>query len=91
MKEQNPGFDLLLAADWEALLAAQNAGIPHLPTMAELTKAAPVTVSASSPPAESRHEARSENAAMPTKTVPIAIALGVAALLVSLPALRREK
>jgi hypothetical protein len=44
VKEQNPGVDLLLAANWKEILASQRAGIPDLPTMAELTKAAPVTV-----------------------------------------------
>jgi hypothetical protein len=44
VKEQNPGMDLLLAADWEGIVKSQTAGIPDLPTMAELTKAAPVTV-----------------------------------------------
>lgn len=89
VKEQNPGFDLLLAADWKALLAAQNAGIPDLPTMAELTKSAPVsvTISAGSPPAKTG----AENAAPRTRLVPLAVALGVAALLVSVFALRRAK
>ena len=87
VKEQNPGFDLLLAADWKALLTAQNAGIPDLPTMAELTKSAPVTVtiSGSGSPAE--------NAPPRPKTVPIplVLGLGVAALLTALFALRRAK
>ena len=89
VKEQNPGFDLLLAADWKALLAAQNAGIPDLPTMAELTISVPVTVSISggSPPAT----AGSENAAPRAKLMSIAIAFGIAALLVTLLALRRGK
>ncbi len=89
VKEQNPGFDLLLGADWKALLAAQNAGIPDLPTMAELTKSAPVTVtiSAGSPPAKTG----AENAAPRTRLVPVAIALGIAALLAGVLALRRAK
>ena len=89
VKEQNPGFDLLLAADWKSLLAAQNAGIPDLPTMAELTKSAPVTVtiSAGSPPVK----VTSENAAPRTKLIPVAVVLGIAALFVSALALRRAK
>lgn len=47
VKEQNPGMDLLLAADWKAIVESQAAGIPDLPTMAELTKSAPETVSIS--------------------------------------------
>ena len=48
VKEQNPGADLLLAADWEALVKAQAAAAPDLPTLAELARSAPVTVSISS-------------------------------------------
>ncbi|MEO6786662.1 MAG: hypothetical protein ABI318_11060 [Chthoniobacteraceae bacterium] len=83
VKEQNPGFDLLLAADWRALIAAQNAGIPDLPTIAELTKSAPVTVtiSAGSPPAESGATAGSETMPPRPKTVPIPQVLGVGAAL----------
>jgi hypothetical protein len=47
VKEQNPGMDLLLAADWKSIVESQSSGIPDLPTMAELTKAAPVTVTIS--------------------------------------------
>lgn len=47
VKEQNPGVDLLLAADWKAIVESQGAGIPDLPTMAELAKSAPVTVTIS--------------------------------------------
>jgi hypothetical protein len=81
VKEQNPGFDLLLAADWKALLAAQNAGIPDLPTMADLTKSAPVTVtiSAGSQPPESGRNAGSEAGPPRPKTVPIPLVLGVGA------------
>lgn len=89
VKEQNPGFDLLLAADWKALLAAQNAGIPDLPTMAELTKSAPVTVtiSAGGPAAKTG----AETAAHRSKLMPIAIAFGIAAFFASLLALGRGK
>ncbi len=89
VKEQNPGFDLLLAADWKALLAAQNAGIPDLPTMAELTKSAPVTVtiSAGNPPAKTSPA----NAAPRTMGMPLAIAMGITVLVVSAFALRRGK
>ncbi|MBI3879561.1 MAG: hypothetical protein HY301_05795 [Verrucomicrobia bacterium] len=47
VKEQNPGIDLLLAADWKGLIKAQSGGIPDLPTMADLTKSKPVTVTVS--------------------------------------------
>ena len=81
VKEQNPGFDLLLAADWKALLTAQNAGLPDLPTMAELTKSAPVTVTISpgNSPAESAAKARSEDGPPRPWTVPIPIVLGLGA------------
>jgi len=89
VKEQNPGFDLLLAADWKALLAAQNAGIPDLPTMAELTKSAPVsvTISAGTPSAESQVGPPSGQKIL----LPIFIVFGITALLVLLGALRRAK
>lgn len=95
VKEQNPGFDLLLAADGKALLAAQNAGIPDLPTMAELTKSAPltVTISGSCPPAETGTKAGSESPPSRSKIVPIplVLGLGVAALLAALFGLRRAR
>jgi hypothetical protein len=47
VKELNPGVDLLLAADWKVIVESQAAGIPDLPTMADLTKSAPVTVTIS--------------------------------------------
>jgi hypothetical protein len=59
VKEQNPGMDLLLAADWKAIVESQTAGIPDLPTMAELTKSAPETVSISAPADDGRVEGRS--------------------------------
>lgn len=89
VKEQNPGFDLLLPADWKALLAAQNAGLPDLPTMAELTKSAPVTVtiSADNPPVPSS----AATTAPRTMWMPLAIAAGIAVLVVSAFALRRGR
>jgi hypothetical protein len=88
VKEQNPGFDLLLAADWKALLAAQNAGIPDLPTMAELTKSAPVTVTISggSQSAGSAGKTALGNGVPRPKTVPVwaVLGLGVVALLAAL-------
>ena len=44
VKEQNPGADLLLAADWEALVKAHTVAAPDLPTLAELARSAPETV-----------------------------------------------
>jgi hypothetical protein len=95
VKEQNPGFDLLLTADWKTLIKAQAAGIPDLPTMAELTKSAPVTVtiSGSNPSAESDTKAGLENTPPRPRTVPIPLVLGLgfAALLAALLALRRAR
>ena len=97
VKEQNPGFDLLLAADWKALLAAQNAGIPDLPTMAELTKSAPVTVSISPsvPSATSGTKTNSDNAPPRKESIPLPLVLGLgaAALLAgfAMLAVRRKK
>jgi hypothetical protein len=93
VKEQNPGFDLLLAADWKGLIKAQAAGIPDLPTMAELTKSAPVTVTISSGPADSGKRTSAEDAPPRPKTVPIPLVLGLgfAALLAALIALRKAK
>lgn len=47
VKDQNPGVDLLLAADWDAMLRSQAAALPDLPSLKELAKAAPVTVTIS--------------------------------------------
>jgi len=45
VKEQNPGIDLLFAADWKSFVKTQTAALPDLPTMAQLTKGAPETIS----------------------------------------------
>ena len=82
VKEQTPGFDLLLAADWKALLTAQNAGIPDLPTMAELTKSAPVCVPISSNASPAKVDP--EKAALRDRTFVIVAALAVAALIAAL-------
>ena len=89
VKEQNPGFDLLLAADWKALLAAQNAGIPDLPTMAELTKSAPVSVTISA--ADLPAKVDPEKAASRDSIFVIVAALAVAALIAGLFAMRQKK
>ncbi len=47
VKEQNPGVDLLLAADWDALVKMPANNAPDLPPLAELAKSAPVTVTLS--------------------------------------------
>ncbi len=44
VKELNPGADLLFAANWAALVKAQQTAAPDLPTLAELSKAEPVAV-----------------------------------------------
>ncbi len=40
----NPGADLLFAADWEGLIKANITAPPDLPTLAELARFAPETV-----------------------------------------------
>ena len=44
VKELNPGADLLFAADWDGLIKANTTAPPDLPTLAELAKSAPETV-----------------------------------------------
>lgn len=88
VKEQNPGVDLLLAADWKGIVATQAAGIPDLPTMAELTRTAPVTVTITPPAAPSAVPPASE------KSTPIPrpwlLAIGILLLLLAARALRRR-
>lgn len=47
VKEQNPGVDLLFAANWNQLIKAHTNGLPDLPSFAELAGSAPVTVTIS--------------------------------------------
>ena len=47
VKEQNPGVDLLLKADWIRLIKASPEVARDLPTLAELSKFAPVSVTTS--------------------------------------------
>ena len=72
----------LPAADWKALLTAQNAGIPNLPTMAELTKSAPVSVTISSNASPAKFDP--EKAASRDRIFVIVAALAVAALIAAL-------
>lgn len=44
VKEQNPGADLLLVANWDAAVKAKSALPPDLPTLAEIAQTAPVAV-----------------------------------------------
>ena len=44
VKELNPGADLLFAADWDGLIKASTTAPPDLPTLAELARSAPETV-----------------------------------------------
>lgn len=44
VKELSPGADLLIAADWDALLKAYTAGSPVRPKLTEPTRSAPETV-----------------------------------------------
>ena len=89
VKEQNPGTDLLLAADWKSLVAAQSAGIPDLPTMAVLTKSAPVIVKISAD-GDSSTPAKSQSGTKPD-TLLIFAALGTAAVIALFAFPRREK
>src|SRR5262249_2160935 len=54
VKEQNPGTDLLVAADWKKLLKDQAIGVQDLPTVGEIVAKMPETVtitpSTNSPP-----------------------------------------
>ncbi len=47
VKEQNPGTDLLLAADWDKLVKAHSAAAPDLPSFSQLAQSAPMTVTIS--------------------------------------------
>jgi len=47
VKDQNPGADLLFAANWDRLIKSQTNALPDLPSLAELAKSAPVTVTIS--------------------------------------------
>ena len=50
VKEQNPGVDLLLKADWNHLIKTSPEVARDLPTVAELNKFAPVSVTTASQP-----------------------------------------
>lgn len=51
VKEQNPGVDLLLRADWSSLIKTAPELARQLPTLAEINKLAPVAVTAEPKPA----------------------------------------
>jgi hypothetical protein len=78
VKEQNPGMDLLLAADWKQIVESQSAGIPDLPTMDELTKSAPETVTVAPVSAASPDPAKSN---APVTIWAVTIVLAVTALI----------
>ena len=90
VKEQNPGADLLLAADWKSLIASQSAGIPDLPTMAELTKSAPVSVTISGG-TQSAARADPPQAGPKQEALLVAFAVGTAVMIAVLAFPRREK
>ncbi len=85
VKEQNPGVDLLLAANWEEAIRAQSAGAPDLPALADLTKSAPVTVTISSSDLGTRPSANEFPNSKVSPGNPL-IAGGIAALLISIGA-----
>jgi hypothetical protein len=60
VKEENPGVDLLFAANWEALLKVDPAGARELPKLSELIETKPVTVTISAPEAAVAQGAASE-------------------------------
>lgn len=77
VKEQNPGADLLLVADWDAAVKAKAAPLPDLPTLAELAQTAPETVTISG-------ETTPKPAERSTFSAPDAVVIGVALLLLAL-------
>jgi hypothetical protein len=85
VKEQNPGMDLLLAADWKAIIQSQSAGIPDLPTMAELTTSAPETLTITATAEEDGEQTHSS-----TKWIVIGSLALVALSAVALFSRRRE-
>ncbi len=50
VKEQNPGADLLVTADWKKLIKDQSTGVPDLPTVGEIVAAMPESVTISPRP-----------------------------------------
>ena len=50
VKEQNPGVDLLMRADWPRIIQATSEAAPALPTLAQIAPVEPVTVTTSAPP-----------------------------------------
>ncbi|MEQ1860653.1 MAG: hypothetical protein ABMA13_12020 [Chthoniobacteraceae bacterium] len=82
VKDQNPGIDLLFATDWDGLVKAKSVAAPDLPTLAQLTAAAPVSVTISG-----------ADVPLPAKTpsfpTAAALAVGALVLLLGVAALRR--
>lgn len=85
VKEKNPGADLLLAANWDAAVKAKSAPPPDLPTLAEIAKAAPVSVTISG--AESVQPSKSGKV---TTSDYVAVGIGAALIAVVWWARRRR-
>ncbi len=83
VKEENPGADLLIAADWEAAVKARSAPLPDLPTLAEIAKSAPVAVTISGDVATA-----TSKAAEPWWRN-VAVILGIFALIFAIKSFRR--
>lgn len=82
VKELNPGADLLLAADWDGLLKSHASAMPDLPTLAELSKSAPVTVTMTA--AETKLPRETNGASTPARYRKLYLVSGaVVALLVA--------
>ena len=62
IKEQNPGMDLLMTADWKKLLKAEQLLDEHLPTLEEIKNRKPILV-----PIPERPKAKTEASAPTTK------------------------
>jgi hypothetical protein len=93
VKEQNPGIDLLFAADWKRLIKTDTAAFPDLPTMAELKKSAPETVVISgSGDGTTTGDNAGWNRSLPSgKMFALAGGVGIGLLLAVVLLLRRKK
>ncbi|MEW6303990.1 MAG: hypothetical protein AB1705_10995 [Verrucomicrobiota bacterium] len=89
VKEQNPGVDLLLAADWDSLIKTQFNPNLDLPTLAQLTNDAPVTVKIGTGEAQAAPPAAEGPAAFTGNRL-IVVALAAGLLLASIFLWRRK-
>ncbi|MBI4659867.1 MAG: hypothetical protein HY735_13585 [Verrucomicrobia bacterium] len=82
VKEQNPGVDLLLAANWDAVLKTPAGAARDLPPLADLPETAPVTVTISggeeTQPSSATEGARQRG---PTGKIPLLAGLALVGLM----------